>query len=134
MLNSAGCATLHTSSASYLYHLSSQFSVYHYLFYIPQSDVYQGINGNISLDRRRKPSSDGPGSLSGYESVTYDTVHADADGSKHSSKHLILNSNSFATIEPMAIQKVNTANRNGTLESADGDIKKTVSVLPVRIL
>ena len=95
------------------------------IFIIIFADIYHGINGNVSLDRRGElitspPNrydltlgSDKSSSLSRSEAGVYDISHAEQIRKADMSN--IVNNN----------QQI-TTNGNGTIDSTDGEMKKRV--------
>lgn len=115
----------------------------------PYTDIYQGINGNVSLDRRgelvTKPPSrfdltlDKSGSLSRSEGGVYDIDHAETlhrqqtagGGSvrRPSNNNNVSNGNTSNGHATGNGSSNNLANNNGTLESMDGDVRKKVRLI-----
>lgn len=102
------------------------------LFHFTCSEIYHGINGNVSLDRRGElltspPNrydltlgSDKSSSLSRSEAGVYDIGHA--ENSKKPKQHQddttnITNNNQIAAV---------VTNGNGTMDSMDSEAKKRV--------
>jgi FERM, RhoGEF and pleckstrin domain protein 2 len=97
--------------------------------YFPLTDIYHGINGNVSLDRRGELvtspqhrydltlGSDKSSSLSRSEAGVYDISQAE-NRTKSQEDANQINNNSVMN---------GSGNINGTLESMDGEAKRRVS-------
>lgn len=100
-------------------------------FFLTFTDIYHGINGNVSLDRRGELvtspqhrydltlGSDKSSSLSRSEAGVYDISQAE-NRTKSQEDANQINNNSVTNGN-------GNGNTNGTLESLDGDAKRRVS-------